>query len=246
MRTIIRLGTCAAGLAIATSVAALLLASAAAASGGTSIASAPPLPLGGALETGGGKRGEFWRMQLYGGDRVTIDMELSGGEYPADLFLIAPSINDFTLQGSTPTLDLKARIGKSQNIMQAPSTGLWTLDICQQTVGSVCTNDGEYFGSAAEPYSFTATVTHATSLRVSAPTLARRASSVTVRATVQSSTGTPQGNCLIQGAVVALAGGQCAKRIRLGHGRRQIIRVSFVPNDGWQASSGHRTIRVVR
>jgi hypothetical protein len=245
VKTIIRLGACVTGFVIATAVVALLLASSAVASGGTSIASAPMLPLGGALETGGGKRGEFWRMQLYGGDRVTIDMELSGGEYQADLFLIAPSINDFTLQGSTPTLDLKARIGKSQNIMQAPSTGLWTLDICQQTVGSFCTNDGEYFGSAAEPYSFTATVTHATSLLVSAPTLARRASSATVRASVESPAGTPQGSCLIQGAVVPLAGGRCAKRVQLGHGHRQTIRVSFVPDDGWQAGSGRRTIRLL-
>jgi hypothetical protein len=235
-------------MSITAAIAALLVSPAVGmASGGGSIAAAPLLPLDGSLQTGGGMRGEFWRMQLFGGDKVTIDMELSGGEYPADLFLIAPNVTDFTLQDIHATLDLSARIGKSQNVMQAPSSGLWTLDICQQTVGHFCSPyGGEYFGSQAEPYSFTATVAHAVSLQVSAPSLARRRSTATVQARVSSPAGTPQGACLIQGAQAPLAGGQCSRRIRLGRGTRQTIHVSFVPDDSWQAASAHRTIRLVR
>jgi hypothetical protein len=134
--------------------------------------------------------------------------------------------------------------------LTSPFTGLGTLDVCQGQIGATQScgllREQESIVPQAEPYSFTATVTHATSLQVSAPALARRGSSVTVRASVSSPAGTPAGSCLIQKQIAPVAAGQCARRVRLGRGFRQTIGVGFVGNDGWQAASAHRTIRLAR
>jgi hypothetical protein len=70
-------------------------------------------------------------------------------------------------------------------------------------------------------------------------------STITVRATISSPAGVPQGNCLIQNQLVPLKDGHCSQRLRLGRGRKQTVGVSFVPEDGWLGAEGHRNIRLV-
>lgn len=224
----------------------------AAASGGSSIADAPTLVYG-QVTAGGGMKQEFWRLPLYSGDKVTFLANLEArpelGVPGWGFSLYGPSTTDYTINSEGAADDAIPPAAKDRFYLTSPFTGLGTLDVCE---GGLLTSEPcgllktqEYIISAAEPYSFTATVTHATSLEISAPTLAQSGSSVTVRASVQSPAGIPQGNCLIQGAVVPLTAGRCAKHIRLGHGRKQRIGVAFVPNDGWQAASGHRTVRLL-
>ncbi len=209
--------------------------------GGATIGAAPPLALG-AVESGGAHYIDFWRVQLYAGDVITFDADLSNydGDMTFDLF--DPSVNEYTVSGAEPAASTTRREStKQQFTLTSPYTGLGTLAVCQ-TEGSACTTP-EF---KEHPFTFTATITHAVSLSVSAPILARRKSLVTVAAKVQSVAGTPEGACLIQGAPVPLTAGICSKRVRVGRGARQTIRVSFVPNDGWQEASAQRHIRLVR
>ena len=98
------------------------------------------------------------------------------------------------------------------------------------------------------PFTFTATVAHATTLSLKAPSLGHRGSLVTVTGQVRSPAGTPQGTCLFpKGAVVALTStGTCSGRVKLGHRRHQRIVARFVPSDGWQAVRTTRPILVIK
>jgi hypothetical protein len=156
-------------------------------------------------------------------------------------------VTDYTLRTTRPTLDAEAAIGKSESVLRIPATGLWTLDICQQDIGRYCTKfDGDYFGSTAAPFTFTATVAHATTMTLKAPAVATRGARITVTARVQSPAGEPHGTCIIAGRAIPVVTGICRLRIRLGHGARKIVSASFVPDDGWQKSSSRRTVRLVR
>jgi hypothetical protein len=223
------------------------------ASGGSSIASAPPLTYG-EVAAGGGLQQEFWHLQLYSGDKVTFLADLgSNPEYGTREYgftLYAPTVTDYNLRNASASTEAAPSSGKNEFVLKSPFSGVGTLDICEGNVesSSPCGELGvdiiTPLTRQADPYSFTATVTHATSLEVSAPTLARGGSRVTIRASVQSPAGTPGGSCLIQKHLVSLVAGRCALRLRL-HGSTQKIGVVFVPSDGWQAASGHRTVRLL-
>jgi hypothetical protein len=135
--------------------------------------------------------------------------------------------------------------------LKSSFSGIGTLDICEGLVessrpcGQLAVDIITPLVKQADPYSFTATVRHATSLIISAPTIARSGASVTIRANLSSPAGTPQGNCLMQNHLVPVIAGRCSRRIRLGHGHAQTVHVAFVPDDGWQPASGHRVIRIV-
>ncbi|MGH3439574.1 MAG: hypothetical protein ACRDRN_24345 [Sciscionella sp.] len=222
------------------------------ASGGDSIADAPTLVYG-QVTAGGGLREEFWRMQLYESDRVTFTADLGvegqilGGTQEYGFTLYAPSVTDYNIRSASAATEAAPIGGKNEFVLKSPFSGLGTLDVCQGNL-EADNSCGEWWDLDPEalPYSFTATISHATTLTVSTPSLARRGSRVTVRARVQSPAGTPEGACLIHGAEAPLDDGQCAKRIRLGRGSRQTVRVAFVPNQGWQGASAHRTILLAR
>ncbi len=219
------------------------------ASGGTSIADAPTLAYG-QVTAGGGLEQEFWRLQLSSGDKVTFTADL--GENPEygprewGFVLYAPSVTDYTIRDANAADQAASRPGKNEFSLKSPFSGQGTLDICEggEPFLRPCGME-EVLAPHADPYSFTATVTHATSLQITAPTLARRGSSITVRASVESPAGTPQGSCLIKGRLTALTSGHCAQRTRLGHGRKQTIGVEFVGDEGWESASGSRTIRLL-
>lgn len=251
MKTLVRPLIRVARSAVAISALALLMASTAVASGGSSIATAPTLEPG-QLIAGGGLQQEFWRVQLASGDRITFLAELSGPVFRNYAFtLYPPAVTDFNLRSAASANELIATHGKNELFLTAPFSGLGTLDICEGAIlpekpcGVAAADIIQNLEAQADPYSFTATIAHATTLAVSAPTLARRGARVTVRATVSSPAGVPQGSCVIAGRAVPVTGGRCSARIRLGHGHRQTLKVAFVPADGWQDASGHRTIRLL-
>jgi hypothetical protein len=101
------------------------------ASGGESIASAPSLNLG-SLESGGGNYIEYWRVQVYGGDVITVDADLSdnGGDMVFDLF--APSVDDYSFSHAEPLVSSeRLRPEKQQFTLKVPSTGLDILAVCR-------------------------------------------------------------------------------------------------------------------
>jgi hypothetical protein len=227
----------------------LVLPSAAHANGGASIAVAPPLPLG-QLVSGGGQDTDFWKLSLDGGDKLTIDGTFPGGSEEAAYYfqtdLFAPSVTDFTYFQSSPVAQQQELFGEDQAVLQAPSSGVYTLAFCEGPESS-CSDAPQFSIDAASPmnpYTFTATVSHAVSLAISTPTLAARGSTITVRVNLGSPAGTPEGNCLIAGSRATATDGHCTQRVRLGSGHRQTITVSFLGNDGWQNASSHRTIRL--
>jgi hypothetical protein len=228
----------------------LLVAATAIASGGSSIASAPELPLG-QLVAGGGQRADFWRIKLFGGDQITFKASLPGGEFEAikyyEFSLYPPAVEDFSYASANsvannPESDV---FGLTEFTLTSPFTGLGTLAVCEGDYREQGCSDTIYPTDPMDAYTFTATITHATSLTIAAPTIVRRGSTVTVRATISSPAGVPQGNCLIQSQLAPVTGGRCSRRIRIGRGRKQTIVVSFVPEDGWQDAGGHRSIRLV-
>jgi hypothetical protein len=215
----------------------LLCPAASLASGGGSIADAPTLAYS-QLENGGGTYVDYWHLQTYAGDKLTMDIDF-GTNNSEEIDVWAPSVTDYTIKEAQAYWSWRDnQSGKFQFHITSPFAGPSTMAIC--VIG--CTTP--YI--LTKPFSFTITDAHQTSLAITAPHLARRGATITVRATVQSSAGTPEGACLIQGTEVPLTAGQCSKRVRLGHGRQQTIRVSFVPADGWQSTSGRRTIRLAR
>lgn len=104
------------------------------AGGGTSIASAPQLPLG--TQVAGGTGGhnewrppdEFWRVELQAGDQLAVEFE--GGPGQVSLCLLAPSVTDYTLESSRCTEEVWSGVNdKGQLAYTAPSDGQWTLRV---------------------------------------------------------------------------------------------------------------------
>ena len=242
-------------LAVAAALVALLTYPAASlASGGNSVADAPMLAYG-QVTGGGGLEQEFWHMQVFSGDVIRFTADLGGaGTTVANQYgftLYSPEVTDYNLRGAPAATLTAPSIGKNEFTLRSPFSGIGTLDVCEGNIntdpcGELAVDIITPLEHHAEPYTFTATVTHATVLSISAPRLAHRRSVITIRAAVESPAGTPEGTCVIQGAIVPLVGGKCSKRVRVGHGSKQTIKASFVPNDGWQGAAGHRRIQLAR
>jgi hypothetical protein len=232
----------ASAVAVALAAGALVLVpSAATAAGGNSIAAAVPITYG-QEEVGGGQGyGEFWRMPVTMGDLVTFDVDVAtdGSDSWTDFRPLPPATNDYTLSSDTDD-GLGEMPGKHQLTWTAPSSGDWILWV------SLWRNFNNDNGGPS-PYTFIATIAHATTLKLTAPTLAKRGSTVTVRGTVTSPAGVPQGSCLIAGhpAPVSSAG-ICFGHVRVGTTSRSVVSVSFVANDGWQDATAKRSIRLYR
>jgi hypothetical protein len=94
---------------------ALALPVGASAGGGTSIATAPELPLGTTI-IGATSAAEFWRLTLAAGDSVTIDWKpINGGGVGFDLY--SPEVTDFTIGSSS---------GVWAHFTTAPAQSSWT------------------------------------------------------------------------------------------------------------------------
>jgi hypothetical protein len=220
---------------------ALSLPISATANGGNSISAAPLLNLG-TEEAAGGPEVIFWRVPLFAGDVLKVDTELPPDSSFTYFNLFSPAVTDFTFEKELAVAHSEALVGgKHEFTMTSPFTGLASFVVCGYD-HETC----RFGGVPVKPLTFVATVSHATHLTLTAPVVARRHSLVTVRVFVQSSAGTPQGSCLIQGGLAGLNGGRCSRRLRLGRQSTQLLRAEFVPQDGWRAAKGTRKIRLVR
>jgi hypothetical protein len=213
------------------------------AAGGTSIANAPTVAFGG-IEAGGGGYQDFFRLPVFAGDNVIFRFDVSsapnnnGFESAPRISLYAPSVDDYTVRSTRPVATVGSEegieFGKSQYSATMSFTGLGTLDI------------QAHEDAALNPYTFVAYDVHAVTMDAAGPRIARWHSTARVTVHLGSPAGQPQGQCLIAGRLVRASQGRCSTRVRFGVGGRQIVRVQFVPDEGWQAASGHLTIRLIR
>lgn len=225
-----------------------LRAPAADAAGGTSIASAP-LMQPGQLQTGGGNTQEFWRIQLYAGDRMTVQAqnEAPEDEDQSDSFeLYKPSVNDYSLGNSQPVNDYgndDLPPGLNQFTLTSPFTGEGTIDVCDAQVLDPCPASDP---ADAPAFSFTVFIAHLTAMSVTGPRYARRGSRVKITGRVSSPAGMPTGACAIDGHFTPLTSGSCSRRVRLGRVRKQIVSIKFLPDGGWQGTSSRQTIHLYK
>jgi hypothetical protein len=97
------------------------------AAAGTSIASAPQLPVDTTVVGGAVGTTEFWRVPLAAGDKLTIDyLQLNDGH--VDLYVYKPDVTDFTL-GSTSSVASAETYGQSKFTWTATGQGSWILKV---------------------------------------------------------------------------------------------------------------------
>jgi hypothetical protein len=134
------------------------------ANGGASIASAPALPIGSSVASGWssaatGVQGEFWRVQMNAGDKLTLDLTATEETCNTiEIGIYNPSVTDYTLSSSSTTSEIDIN-AQGQGEFVAPSGGDWTLFFH---------NPANWCGTAS--YDFTATVKHRTVARLAGPT----------------------------------------------------------------------------
>jgi len=118
----------------------LALPSAAWADGGSSIATAPQLPLYADIQGGTGvltpqfdgrPADEFWKINLNEGDQLTIDWsdpKPNGGAVQLQLF--DPGVTDYTLSNTNPVKEgFLGSNGKGEMTFTATASGNWTLEV---------------------------------------------------------------------------------------------------------------------
>jgi hypothetical protein len=162
--------------------------SAALANGAETIAAAPQLPIGQSVSSGwseqkgidGGGYGEWWRVQMSAGDKLTVDAEVvstgCGDEKPiTELRMYAPSVTDFTLNGETQTaakIELDEPNPHGELTFVTPLTGDWSLLV---TDGGAC---------STLSYNFTARLQHRTTATLGGPRVVRAEHSLTLTGTI--------------------------------------------------------------
>jgi hypothetical protein len=130
------------------------------AAAGTSIASAPQLPVDATIVGGAVATTEFWRVPLAAGDRLTIDyQQLNDGH--VDLYVYKPDVTDFTL-GSASYVASAETYSQSKFTWTATGQGSWILKVY-----------------SSEGYQLTAHVQHVIVTKV-APASGRRGAVVTI------------------------------------------------------------------
>lgn len=172
--------------------------------GGSSIATAPRMPLDSEAVSGwanGNPAGQYWRVPLGARDRLTVDVRAVGSacganaEHGADIY--DPSVTDYTLSGSSPTQSYTEDFhGQYELVFTAPHSGNWTLNI---------------HACATYTYTLSAHVQHPTAVRLN---VARRVSA---------------GHRLLVSGVVAGASGGLVKVTVLSsttHPRPLLLRLS--------------------
>jgi hypothetical protein len=242
-------------------VAASLTPHPASAAGGTSIATAPTITPG-TLQAGGGQSQEFWRMQLFASDRLTVRSDnsatdrdsLNGG---TSFELYEPSVDDYRLPAAQPLNgDHNALVkdGMAEFSLTAPFTGLGIIDVCFSTRNNACPMAGS---PPAPAFSFTVAVTHLAALTIGPlPSVRKRGAKLRLTAHVQSPAGTPSGACEFRpvgghGATgagpVETHDGTCAATVGVGHGGKVRYRARFTGDDGWSNDAAlTRRIRVAK
>jgi hypothetical protein len=114
-------------VAAAAAVVAGLAATPSRAGGGGSVASAPQLPLGQSI-TSGGNGDEFWRVQLSAGDTFVVDYQPVDGADEVDLYVYSPDVTDDTID-DTNALSADSAYGKREFTWTAPRAGNYVFQV---------------------------------------------------------------------------------------------------------------------
>jgi hypothetical protein len=218
--------------------------------GGHDIASAPELPLGQAVQGGGGPLGcgtsddryymEFWRLTLTRADHVRLDYGSTDGHL-VNIYLLDPAVTDYTLNQSGTLVD-RATETKDELTYIAPKSGRFTVLVTNSR--GRCT---------AMAYILTAYVQHFTAVQVSGPPTVAKGSRLTYRGRV---VGANAGQVIVYGArpkggwtkvavVTVASSGAFAYSTRaskVGTFRRKF---SFLGDAQHLPSSSVKTVRVV-
>jgi len=164
--------TCVCGIALAF----WSIGSAGADDGGASIATAPALPIGAAVQGGTdatSSAGEFWRVQLATGDRLSVEY-LSTTTERIDLDVYAPTVTDSTLANASPAVSRESG-SKGEALLSwiAPGSGPWIVQLSCGCVNGV--------GLA---YLLTAQVQQFTRVTLQAPTVVVKSGAAKIRGAV--------------------------------------------------------------
>jgi hypothetical protein len=215
--------------------------------GGTSIASAPPLPLDQQISSGWTQQrivndnyyGEFWRVPLNAGDRLIMDVGASPSKCDStgavNTTIWAPTVTDFTV-GQTSSVIREGHYGKYELHFDSPSSGTWTVMF-----------DGCYVQS----FVFIARVQQVTHTSVSVPSLVAANHRFTVRGVVKGATG---GNLAIRVSatkqkplsyVVPIGKtGSFSKVLKLAKKARYTVSATYYGDNGHRPSKAAARINV--
>jgi hypothetical protein len=130
-------------LAVFTALA--ILTPSAGAEAGTSIATAPEIPLG-AKQFGSGPGIDYWRVTLGYGDLLVLDYETTDAdEHGTNVCLVKPTVTDFTLPKARCEVQGDAYApGKREVRFTASAAGKWSLLVADgRTNGSWCFRSDE-------------------------------------------------------------------------------------------------------
>jgi hypothetical protein len=115
------------GVLLALSLSSALLVPTALAAGGTSIASAPQLPVGTTVTGGASAHTEFWRVTMAASDKLTIDFQpVNGGSVYLSVY--RPGVTDYTL-GDSSSVAWGDTSSRSQFTWTATGQGAWILEV---------------------------------------------------------------------------------------------------------------------
>lgn len=178
-----RTRTAAAVVAIAAvTIAALLAAGPAAAAGstgGTSIATAPALPLGRQI-THATRRPEYWRVEMGPADELVVDLGSTNSRFSAEVCVLDPDVNDYS-SDQAPCRAMAATNTKRQLRFRSPGLGQWTVAAWGCT-GCTLFNPS---GAGYAAYEFTAYVRKYTAVTLLGPRRATAGARLALKGSVQ-------------------------------------------------------------
>lgn len=182
-----RTRTAAAVVAIAAvTIAALLAAGPAAAAGstgGTSIATAPSLPLGRQI-THATRRPEYWRVEMGPADELVVDLGSTNSRFSAEVCVLDPDVNDYS-SDQAPCRAMAATNMKRQLRFRSPGLGRWTV-VAWGCTGCTLFNPS---GASYASYELTAYVRRFTAVTLLAPSRVRAGARMLLRGSVQGASG---------------------------------------------------------
>jgi hypothetical protein len=192
------------------------------ANGGSSIATAVPLPLGQDIVGGGTytcntcdssyQWGEYWKVAVLPSDTITIDYS-STDQQEVSLCLFQPSVTDYTVSDSECAAQDETS-DKHELKFVFPSGGNWTLNV---STGGCCSN--------TMAYEMTAYIRHFTHTMVSAPALVNHDHFVTYTGVVS---GVTSGKVELLAKVPFVAGWKPIAIAKIGAGGKFTAKVKAV------------------
>lgn len=207
--------------------------------GGTSIATAPTIPLGqhivdgSSQADGNGHVRLFWRVPLAPSDQLRIDYGPTNGN-GVELDLFAPPVTDYTFRDTNPLASDSTGTKREMKFV-APSAGRYTLEVTT------------YYQLA---YEMTAYVRHHTTTSLTVPKLVSAYASLPIRGAVSGATDArlllrvagPRG--FKRKAVRPINGsGAFSWATKIGSSGRYRVRAIYYGDDDHLASSASRTVR---